>query len=53
MHSFYPQEDSFHHERINYGLIKSSFYHTAIWSLYRQVVCNVPVYCKANRDRNQ
>ena len=28
-------------------------YHTAIWSLYRHVVCDVPVSCKANGDRKQ
>ena len=28
-------------------------YYTAIWSLYRHVVCNVTVSCKANVDRNQ
>ena len=28
-------------------------YYTAIRSLYRHVVCDVPVSCKANRYRNQ
>ena len=28
-------------------------YYTAIRSLYRHVVCDVPVSCKANGDRNQ
>ena len=28
-------------------------YYTAIQLLYRNVVCNVPVFCKANVDRNQ
>ena len=28
-------------------------YYTAIRPLYHHVVCNVPVSCKANRDRNQ
>ena len=28
-------------------------YYTAIWSLYRHVVCDVPVSFKANWDRNQ
>ena len=28
-------------------------YHTAVRSLYRHLVCNVPVSCKANGDRNQ
>ena len=28
-------------------------YDWAIWSLYRHVVCNVLVSCKANGDRNQ
>ena len=30
-----------------------SNYYTAVRSLFRHVVCNVPVSCKANRDRNQ
>ena len=30
-----------------------SLYYTAIRSLYRHMVCNVPVSRKANRDRNQ
>ena len=28
-------------------------YYTAIRSLYRHVVCDVPVSCKANRGRNK
>ena len=28
-------------------------YYTDTWSLYRHVVCNVPVPCKAKGDRNQ
>ena len=28
-------------------------YYTAIRSLYRHVVCDVPVSCKANGERNQ
>ena len=35
------------------GLICLSLYITAIRSLYRHVVCNSPVFCKANRVRNQ
>ena len=27
--------------------------YTAIWSLYRHVVCDIPVWFKANGDRNQ
>ena len=28
-------------------------YYTAIRSLYRHVVCDILVFCKANGDRNQ
>ena len=28
-------------------------YYTAIWSMYRHVVCDVSVFFKANGDRNQ
>ena len=38
---------------MNYNYEILTMYYTAILSLYRHVVCNVPVSCKANRDRNQ
>ena len=27
------------------------WYYTAVWSLYRHMVCNLPVSCKSNGDR--
>ena len=34
-------------------LLRANVYYSAIGSLYRHVVCNVLVSCKANGDRNQ
>ena len=36
------------------GIGKSLYlYYSSISSLYHHMVCNVPVSCKANRERNQ